>query len=193
MKSASVNENVKEASGIRGRLHFTNYALETPRAFEIAAILETAHDMASEVYDRLVAELKSICATREYQVDNLVVLTGRAVFARRLVGDLTYTGTVNYGALGTSTSAVASGNTQLGTEVARKLFARRTRTNAQVSFDFFYSKSDTDGTYEEFGMFIDGTSTANSGQLFNRALTGGWTKTNNEAMTVSVTVDINDA
>jgi hypothetical protein len=49
----------------------------------------------------------------------------------------------------------------------------------------FYSKADTNGTYQEFGTFIDGSASANSGQLFTRMLTGGWTKTSSESMTVS--------
>jgi hypothetical protein len=40
-------------------------------------------------------------------------------------------------------------------------------------------------------MFIDGDAAADSGQLFNHALTGGWTKTDTEAMTVSVQININ--
>ncbi len=114
-----------------------------------------------------------------------------ALIARRLIGDTTYSGTINYGALGTDSTAVAAADTTLGTEVSRKLFARRTRTNAQASFDFFYSQADTNGTYEEFGCFVDGTSSADSGQLFNHALTGGWTKTATKTMTVSLTISIN--
>ena len=63
---------------------------------------------------------------------------------------------------------------------------------ASTDFDFFFSQLDTSGTYEEFGMFIDGDASADSGQLFNHALTGGWAKTNAEAiMTVSAQININ--
>jgi hypothetical protein len=115
------------------------------------------------------------------------------VFARILAGDTTYTGAINYGALGSGSTAVSSANTQLATEVKRKLYGTRTQTGAQANLDFYYSKSDTNGTYNEFGTFIDGTATVNTGQLYNRVLTGGWTKSASESMTVSLQVDINDA
>ena len=186
-------KKIEENQGIKGRLTFTNFLLLSERAREIDAFLKTATNLQAHVYDRLVRELRSLCEIKTFQVDNLVVLTGREVFARRLIGDSTYTGAINYGALGTDNTAVNSADTTLGVEVARKLFSRRTRTNAQVDLDFFYSQSDTDGTYEEFGTFIDGAATADSGVLFNHALTGGWTKTDTEAMTVSLTVTISDS
>jgi hypothetical protein len=184
-------KSLAEQSGILGRVTFRNYDIQSDRAREIDHILRTAHDIPSEVWKALTNELWWLCQSRAFETSNLVVLTGRALIARRLIGDLTYSGTIDYGALGTDATAVNAADTTLGTEVARKLFARRTRTNAQANFDFFYSQADTDGTYEEFGMVVDGTATADTGQLFNHALTGGWTKTNTEAMTVSVTININ--
>jgi hypothetical protein len=134
----------------------------------------------------LLAELKQLCVPRTLVVSNQVVLAARSELAKRLVGSPAYTGTINYGALGTGVTAIADANTQLATEVARVLVATATQTNDQAAIDFYFSKSSTNGTYQEFGTFIDGTGSANSGLLFNRALTGGWTKSSLEAMTVSV-------
>ena len=135
----------------------------------------------------------AICQIREKVFYNMVVLTGRSVFARLLVGDTTYTGAINYGCLGTATPTIADSDTQLGTEVFRKQVATKTRTNTTVNIDFYYSKADTNGTYNEFGMEIDGTATANTGQLFNHVLTGGWTKSSSESMTVSAQINNNNA
>jgi hypothetical protein len=184
-------KSLTEQSGILGRVTFRNFDIQSERAREIDAILRNAHDLSTDAWNALIAELAALCPTREFSTHNLVVLAGRAVVARRLIGDLTYSGTIDYGALGTDATAVNAADTTLGTEVARKLFARRTRTDAQANFDFFYSQADTDGTYEEFGMFIDGTATVDTGQLFNHLLTGGWTKTDTEALTVSVQININ--
>jgi len=181
-----MHQTIGEQSGIVGTLTFRNFLIRGNRAREIDRILRDSHDLSSEVWNALIAELRQLCQNREFKTNNLVVLTGRAVVARRLIGDLTYSGTIDYGALGTSATAVNAADTTLGAEVARKLFARRTRTNAQANFDFYYSQADTNGTYQEFGAFIDGTASANTGQLFNHLLTGGWTKTNTEAMTVSL-------
>lgn len=193
MKSQTLKKNSQDGHSFVGVVTLTTFPLTCERAHEIDSELKDAHGIAPERYEELVAELNALCPARKVVKHNIVVLAGRAVFARLLAGDTTYSGAVNYGALGTDNTAPNSADTALGTEVARKLFARRSRTNAQVNFDFYYSKSDTDGTYEEFGMFIDGTATADSGVLFNRVLTGGWTKTDQEAMTVQVQININQS
>lgn len=195
--SSPQEKAISDQNGFVGIVTIRNYAIEGDRAREIDAFLKTANQeggpsITAERFLELQNELISLCRmTKEVVKKNLVVLSGRAVFARRMIGDNTYSGEVTHGLLGTSNTAPASGNTALGAEVARKRFARRSRTNAQVNFDFYYSQSDTDGTYEEFGLSIDGTDTANTGQLFNRVLTSGWTKTDTEAMTVSVQVNVN--
>lgn len=186
-------KKLKEKSGIVGIVTFAKYKLSSKRAIEIDGILSRAHNMDPKEYDILVKEMQGLCKTTEIVRKNIVVQTGRYAIARILIGDETYSGAINYGALGTDNTAVAATDTALGTEVKRKLFARRSRTNHQASFDFYYSKDDTNGTYQEFGTFIDGTATADSGQLFNHVLTGGWTKTDQEAMTVSITFSINES
>lgn len=124
---------------------------------------------------------------------NLTTTAGRSVLARILAGDTTYTGAINYGALGSGSTSPAVGNTQLATETFRKLYANRQQSGATTTIDFYYSKGDTNGTYNEFGCFIDGTGSANSGQLFNRVLTGGWVKTSAQSATVSIQFDLNSS
>lgn len=136
------------------------------------------------IYKSYLKELEQF-KVREVVVKNLVATVGRAALAQRLAGTTTYTGTINYGALGSSATAVANSDTQLGTEVFRKVVASSSYTSNVAFIDFFYSKADTNGTYAEFGTFIDGTGSANTGQLFTHALTGGWTKSASESMTVS--------
>lgn len=138
-----------------------------------------------EKYLELVQRLRDTCLVREHSVKNIIVTTGRAVVAQRLANDTTYTGIINYGALGSNATTPVNGNTTLGTEVFRKTVASASDTDNIAFIDFFYSKSDTNGTYEEFGTFIDGTGSADTGQMFTHALTGGWTKTASESMTVS--------
>lgn len=186
-----MDTELRDQAGIIGTIAFTNYQLTSPRAVEIDRLLRNAHDLPPADFVALTSELRELCPTVRYRTRNIVVLSGREVLARLLAGDTTFSGAVNYGALGTSSTAVDAADIKLGAEVSRKLFARRTRTSNQINFDFFYSQLDTDGTYEEFACFIDGDATADSGQLFNHALTGGWTKTDTEAMTVSVTININ--
>jgi len=123
---------------------------------------------------------------RHHAAHNLVATVGRNVLVRLLAGDTTYSGQINYGALGTSSTAVSNSDTQLGAEVYRKLYASHTTDGNNVAYiDFFYAATDTNGTYNEFGNFIDGTASANTGRLFSHILTGGWTKTNVQSMFVS--------
>jgi hypothetical protein len=123
---------------------------------------------------------------RQLAAHNIVVTMGRNVLARLLTGDVTYSGQINYGALGTSSTAVSNADTQLGTEVYRKLYASHTTDGNNVAYvDFFYAATDTNGTYNEFGNVIDGTASANTGRLFSHILTGGWVKTNVQSLFVS--------
>jgi hypothetical protein len=123
---------------------------------------------------------------RHHAAHNLVVTVGRNVLARLLTGDATYSGQINYGALGSSSTAVANTDTQLGTEVYRKLFASHTTDGNNVAYiDFFYAATDVSGSFLEWGNFIDGSASANTGQLFSHILTGGWTKTSLQSMFVS--------
>lgn len=197
------NHALKEKLGFSGIITMTNYAIECERAHELDAILQTANQeidgvvanpMTKERYQEIFSEFKSLCKVSQTKTfHNMVVLAGRKVFAQRLAGTLTYSGTINYGALGTDATAVADGDTVLGTEVKRKQVATIVNTDDQVVLDFYFSKADTNGTYEEFGCVIDGTSSVDTGQLYNHALTGGWVKTSLEAMTVSIQFNFNDA
>lgn len=188
-----LRKNVKDFGGIKGVVTLSSFVLDTPEAIEIDSILESAFDMQAEKYAGYVQRLKEICEVRSFSFQNQVVLSGRSIFARLLVDDTTYTGEITHGALGTGSTAVSDADTVLDTEAVRKQIASRTRTDDSVVIDFYYSKSDGNGTYEEFGTFIDGTGTVDTGQLFNRVLTGGWTKSSSEALTVSIQFDINAA
>ena len=135
-------------------------------------------------YRQLMFRLRQFMI-KEYVFSNLVTTVGRSVLAQRLSNTTTYTGVINYGALGSSSAAVNNTDVKLGTEVFRKTVASASFTNNVAFIDFFFSKADTNGTYNEWGTFIDGGVGADSGQMFTHALTGGWTKSASESMTVS--------
>lgn len=129
---------------------------------------------------------------RQYAVENITTTVGRSVTCQRWVNVTTYTGIVNYCALGTSAAAPVVGNTQLGTETYRKALSPSTYANNIAYLEEFISSTDTSGTFEEFGFFIDGTGVANSGQLLNR-FTQSVTKSNVESLNVQSTITVNDA
>jgi hypothetical protein len=188
-------KKLQEKSGIKGFITTHVFDTTSKRAIaienEINRLLKRPLNVRSrQTYLELIADLKRLFTVREYAKQNLIVTTGRAVLAQRLANDTTYTGIINYGALGSGDTAPVNGDTTLETEVFRKTVASASDTDNIAFIDFFYSKSDTDGTYEEFGSFIDGTGSADTGQLFNRVLTGGWVKTSSESMTVACQFDI---
>lgn len=128
----------------------------------------------------------------ELVVENVTTTTGRNVFARLLANDNTYSGNVSHTALGSSNTAAAVGNTQLGTEVYRKALSSGVAVNNIAYLETFFTAAETNGTYEEYGNFIDGTGSANSGVLFNR-FTQTVIKSSIETLNVQSIITLNDA
>jgi len=108
---------------------------------------------------------------------NIIPTTGRNVLARILAGDVTYTGEVDYGALGSGSSAFTNASTQLNTEVYRSQADSQAFDDNIAYIDWFIAAGDVaDQTFQEFGAFIDGTGSANSGRAWSLLVTGGWVK-----------------
>lgn len=178
---------LNDSAGLHGRAIASIYTLTTQESMYWDAVLKEMHDTSRETFRDAMRNLKhSVRDFRIMTANNLVVDVGCEVLAAFIAGETDYTGGINFGALGTGSATVTAGNTTLATETFRKPFASRERSGKSVTIDFYYSTGDTNGTYNEFGCFIAGTETANSGQMYNRLLTGGWTKTSSEAMTVSI-------
>lgn len=185
-------KTLEQPVSIVGVHTFRCYDLTSPEAKHLEASIEEHMSLRGympenqyrEQWAKFMSDLQSY-VTKEKVIKNLITTAGRSVLAQRLANTTTYTGVINYGALGSSATAVNNADTQLGTEVFRKVVASSSYTTNTAFIDFFYSKADTNGTYQEFGTVIDGTASANTGQLFTHALTGGWVKTSSESMTVS--------
>lgn len=109
---------------------------------------------------------------------NLIANEGRSVIAERITGGTTYTGEINYGALGTGTSPTFStSDTQLKNEVYRKQPSDSSFDGTTAYVDFFIDSGDVaDDTYTEWATFIDGNSSANTGRAFSLYATGDWVK-----------------
>lgn len=130
--------------------------------------------------------------TQQFYVENITTTVGRNVFARRLSGNNTYTGNVSHTALGTNNTAPVVGDTQLNTETYRKALSSGAYANNIAYIETFYTASEVSGTFQEYGNFIDGSGSANSGQLFNRFLQTV-TKSVTETLNVQSTVTFADA
>jgi hypothetical protein len=122
-------------------------------------------------------------------VHNLIPTVGRSVLAQRLANTTTYTGIINKVALGTGTTPAANGDTTLGTETYRNNAASLTYSNNIAYITGFFTAAETNGTYAEVGLFIDGTASANTGQLFSRAL-ASITKSSIQTLTIDWIITI---
>jgi len=139
------------------------------------------------VTDSKTGEVKRI---GEWSKNLVMNSTGRGLqmLMERLSGSTTYTGIINYGGIGSSATAPTTSDTQLTAEVARTVTSTATISGNVLTTKFFFSDANlTNGTYREFGTFVDGTASANTGQLFNHALFGtAHTKATGEDTTVQV-------
>lgn len=117
-------------------------------------------------------------------VENMVVTAGKDMIAAALIGQSNKS--ITYLAAGTNSTAPALGNTQLGSELGRKLISTReisSLANNTAVYTTFFNTSEINGSLQEFGLFGgDATATANSGTLFARTLSAR-VKTTSDTLT----------
>jgi hypothetical protein len=166
---------------------------------EALALQDKISKASGAEYRTLVDELHRRFGKRSITMKNLCPIAGRRVLARILSGEFTYTGKINYCVLGTYSTPSTNDDTQLGTEVFRKLVSSLTYSTTSTPIAYlstFFTATETTGTYQEIGHVIDGTASANTGQLFSRISTpesGDLPKVKaaTESMTVDYKVTIN--
>ena len=198
-----------ESAKIKGRHIITVCDMSDRRAFNLECLLEGVRRKREDVlrtgkattkmlqdlwieYHWYLDQLHQRFLKRQIIVDNITTTVGRSVLAQRLAGITTYTGIVNYGALGTSATAAAVSDTQLGTETYRKALSSGTYSSNIAYLENFYTASEVSGTFQEYGFFIDGTGSANTGQLFNRFVTTT-VKSSVESLNVQSIITINNS
>ena len=135
---------------------------------------------------KLTVEIKdkqgNVKETRE--LENLVVDTGLAFIASRMK-DATATA-MSHMAIGTGTSAAASGNTTLGTEAARVALTSTTVTSNAVAYVCSFAAGTGTGAITEAGI-LNG---ASGGTLLCRTVFSVVNKGASVSMTITWTVTI---
>jgi hypothetical protein len=127
---------------------------------------------------------------RQVEKENVICTAGLTVLANNLTDPSPDNDPrVNYCALGDDNSTVSASDTTLGNEVYRNTVASQTNSGAEAYITAFFNQTETDGTYEEFGLFINGSGTANSGQLLSH-VTQSITKGATETLTIDVTITL---
>jgi len=129
-----------------------------------------------------------IIETKEY--DNLVVNIAKNAFAAMLNNEVSaFDGVINYGAVGTDTSSPAATDTQLVAEVARVVVENNSRTANVATITFYFDPTTGNGLLKEFGAFIAGSASANTGYLFDR-VNIDVPKTSLNALRITLTITV---
>lgn len=125
---------------------------------------------------------------REESFNNIICNAGINAHIRRLAHDTTFTGRITHMALGTGVVPTGMPNgaeTTLYGEHYRNTTASFTTSGNRALLTAFFTESETSGTFTNFGNFIDGAATANTGQLWTLVRVA-WTKTLTEAIVVDI-------
>lgn len=141
--------------------------------------------MLFELRDATTGKLK-----QSYKIHNVVCDRGKNVIAARLNGETTYTGIINYMAVGTGAASPASTDTQLVTELARTTVSSNSRVNNVSTITFFFNSASANGTLTEAGAYIDGTASANSGQFFDHVSLPSIVKTSADTLTITLVATV---
>jgi len=164
-----------------------NLMVKSSMSYEKACnCIRAKQKLLSEEFNYYLKEFRRMCFLREATYENIIPTVGRSALAARSANDLTYTNVINYGALGSSGTTPTNSDITLGTETYRKATSSQTNASNIAYISNFYTATETTGTYAEAGWFIDGTASADTGQLFSHFLISV-TKSNVETLTVEST------
>lgn len=124
-------------------------------------------------------------------VNNMFLTAGKESLADALRGTTDNNkGIITYCAVGSGTTAPALGDTDLQSEVGRKLISVRSVANNIATFQTFFTTAEANGTLREAGLFgDDASSIPGSGTMFCRAAINR-VKSSNDTLTIVWTVAI---
>ena len=131
----------------------------------------------------------------EIVFNNITTTAGRTAIAKALSGNAASLAEiqVNYGALGTGSTTPAIGDTTLVTESYRAAISSISYADNVFYGTMFYGLTDVSGTFEEHGLFINGTASADTGTLLCRYLLNGLVKSTSQTLTIETAITLNDA
>ncbi|RME52933.1 hypothetical protein D6783_03340 [Candidatus Woesearchaeota archaeon] len=135
--------------------------------------LAKARTIPSTTPDKKASEMLSLLigrAVRVHSYTNVITTAGRQKVNEALAGSISAASEakINYEELGTGTTTPAASDTGLETPDAstRQTISSLGVSGSQLNITSFWSAGSATGTWKEYGCFINGTSTSNSGTLF---------------------------
>ncbi len=140
------------------------------------------------VYRITLSNSKTGKIEKQWTVENLIPTVARTMIANNLTNvSPTNVMRVTHCALGSNATAAANTDTQLGTETYRNAIASITNANNIAYATGFFTATETSGTYNEIGIFSNGTGSANSGVLISHVITT-INKTTSQTLTIDWTI-----
>ncbi len=182
----------QDSLSLKGFYRFTLAEMADQAAWTLQEKIENARRELHVDYEKvkyLVDLLNGKYGYKPTEVMNIIPTVGRTALAMRLANNLTYTNVINKVALGSSATAVTNADTQLGGETYRNTVASLTNASNISYITGFFTAAETNGTYAEAGLFIDGTASANTGVLFSHVL-ASITKSSIQTLTIDWTLTI---
>jgi len=178
----SIKEKTVDFSGL---YRIQKAKLETPAHFALNDQITEARDTGKfELMKQLMTQLHRVCKVEMLYYENIIPIVGRKLIANNLTNaSPTNTMLITHAALGSSSTAVANGDTTLGVEVYRNAIASLTNASNVGYATAFFNATETSGTYAEAGIFSNGTGTVDTGILLSHVLISV-TKSVSETLTI---------
>lgn len=125
-----------------------------------------------------------------FEYENLITQKAWEMIANNFTNAApTYSMLINKAVLGTGTTAPATSDTQLQTEVYRNNPASKSNLLNVASITAYFNATETSGTYREAGLVVDGTGAINTGLLVSHVAIN-ITKTTSQTLTLDWTLTI---
>ncbi len=108
----------------------------------------------------------------EFAGNNLITATGVALVGNMLIDVASFDTGLTYHAIGTTSTAVASGDSILGAESKRLTVTSKSRSSNVLTYSTFYTATQSAVSVQEAGMFGHNTAStaSNTGILFSHYL-----------------------
>lgn len=163
--------------------------LNSPEAWHLNNEIERLRKLALPVQN-MIEKLNSITPVHAvYEINNKVTLAYlTAVIDHTTDASPTPSSLlINKLAIGTGVTTPTQNDTTLETETYRNDVASLANSQNIGYIGGFFSATETSGTFREVGAFINGTASANTGTLVNRAAIN-ITKTTLQTLTIDITL-----